>query len=47
MEFWLIQDNEKLQLPVPPPKYAIKRALSNTIMNVEGVGEVSFIGKPK
>jgi len=47
MEFWLIQDNEKLQLPVPPPSYAIKRALSNTVMNVEGVGEVSFIGKYK
>ncbi|MBZ9615289.1 LysM peptidoglycan-binding domain-containing protein [Clostridium estertheticum] len=47
MEFWLIQNSEKLQLPVPPPKYSIKRALSNTVMNVEGIGEVSFIGKPK
>ncbi|MBZ9635582.1 LysM peptidoglycan-binding domain-containing protein [Clostridium sp. FP1] len=47
MEFWLSQDNEKLQLPVPPPNYAIKRALNNSTLTVEGIGEVSFIGKPK
>jgi len=47
MEFWLIQGNEKLQLPVPPPNYAIKKALNNGTVVVEGIGEVSFIGKPK
>ena len=47
MEFWLIQGNEKLQLPVPPPKYAIKRSQNNSTIVVEGLGEVSFIGKPK
>jgi nucleoid-associated protein YgaU len=47
MEFWLIQGNEKLQLPVPPPNYAIKRAQNNSVVVVEGIGEVSFIGKPK
>ena len=47
MEFWLIQGSEKLQLPVPPPNYAIKRALNNSTVVVEGIGEVSFIGKQK
>jgi len=47
MEFWLIQGTEKLQLPVPPANYAIKRAQNNSVVVVEGIGEVSFIGKPK
>jgi len=47
MEFWLIQGTEKLQLPVPPPKYGIKRSQNNSTVIVEGIGEVSFIGKPK
>jgi len=47
MEFWLIQNNEKLQLPVPPPDYSIKKSLNNSVIVVEGIGEVSFIGKPK
>ena len=47
MEFWLMQDSEKLQLPVPPANYAIKRSLNNSTIVVEGLGEVSFIGKPK
>ena len=47
MEFWLIQGTEKLQLPVPPPKYGIKRSQNNSTVVVEGLGEVSFIGKPK
>lgn len=47
MEFWLIQGDEKLQLPVPPPAYSIKRSLNNSTVIVEGLGEVSFIGKAK
>lgn len=47
MEFWLMQGSDKLQLPVPPTNYAIKRALNNSVVVVEGIGEVSFIGKPK
>lgn len=46
-EFWLIQDNESLRLPVPPKEYGIKTSLNNSSFNVEGLGEVSFIGKPK
>lgn len=47
MEFWLIQGNDKLHLPVPPANYAIKRAQNNSVIVVEGIGEVSFIGKAK
>lgn len=42
-----MQGSETLQLPVPPPNYSIKKALDNTSIIVEGIGEVSFIGKPK
>jgi len=47
MEFWLSQGTDSLQLPVPPSNYTIKRALNNGTVVVEGLGEVSFIGKPK
>ena len=47
MEFWLLQGSETLRLPVPPPNYSIKRSLNNSLVVVEGLGEVSFIGKPK
>lgn len=47
MEFWLTQGSESLRLPVPPPNYAIKKAINNSVIVVEGLGEVSFIGKPK
>lgn len=47
MEFWLIQGTEKLQLPVPPASYSIKKSLNNSTVVVEGLGEVNFIGKPK
>jgi len=47
MEFWLTQGSDSLHLPVPPDSYALKRALNNSSVVVEGIGEVSFIGKPK
>lgn len=47
MEFWLIQDSERLRLPIPPPNYKIKTANNNSSFLVEGLGEVSFIGKTK
>lgn len=47
MEYWLIQDGQKLQLPVPPPTYEIEKSMNNTSEDVEGVGEISFLGKPK
>lgn len=45
MEFWLIQDKEKLQLPVPPSNYGIKTSNNNGSFVVEGLGEISFLGK--
>ncbi|KJR48397.1 Phage-like element PBSX protein xkdP [Desulfosporosinus sp. I2] len=47
MEFWLTQGSETLRLPVPPPNYSIKKSLNNSTVVVEGLGEVSFIGKQK
>lgn len=42
-----MQESEKLRLPVSPSNYAIKKVLNNSSAMVEGLGEVSFIGKPK
>jgi LysM repeat protein len=47
MEFWLIQDNEKLQLPVPPSDYQVDKGMNNTSLIVENIGEINFLGKPK
>lgn len=45
MEFWLSQGMEKLQLPVPPQEYSVDRSANNETFEVEGFGEISFIGK--
>ena len=47
MEFWLMQGNDKLQLPIPPAEYGIKTANNNSTFVVEGLGEINFIGKSK
>jgi nucleoid-associated protein YgaU len=47
MEFWLIQDNEKLQLPVPPSDYQVDKGMNNTSLIVENIGEINFLGRPK
>lgn len=48
MEFWLKQDDgTSLRLPVPPASYDITWANNNSSFLVEGMGEVSFLGKPK
>lgn len=47
MEFWLIQDNEKLQLPVPPQSFEVGIGNMNETINVESVGEVNLLGKSK
>lgn len=44
-EFWLMQGAEKLRLPVPPGSYSAKGSNNNSSFNVEGFGEVSFLGK--
>ncbi|QAT40830.1 N-acetylmuramoyl-L-alanine amidase family protein [Clostridium sp. JN-9] len=47
MEFWLINNDERLQLPVPPPNYSIKKSNDSSTVTVLGLGEISFIGTPK
>lgn len=47
MEFWLIQDNEKLQLPVPPQSFEVGIGNLNETISVESVGEVNLLGKSK
>lgn len=47
MEFWLMQDNEKLQLPVPPNGFEVGTGTDISTINVENIGEVSFIGNKK
>lgn len=47
MEFWIRQDNYSLRLPIPPPNYELTWANNNSSFLVEGMGEVSFLGKPK
>ncbi|KZL94372.1 hypothetical protein [Clostridium magnum] len=47
MEFWLKQGSYSLRLPIPPADYEITWANNNSSFLVEGIGEVSFLGKPK
>ncbi|MBC2579690.1 hypothetical protein HGI79_05090 [Clostridium sp. DJ247] len=47
MEFWLLQDNEKIQLPVPPSEYTIKKGNNNSTVVVEDIGEINLIGRSK
>jgi hypothetical protein len=47
MEFWLIQDKEKIQLPIPPSDYEISNELAVDTFDVELAGEISFIGRKK
>lgn len=47
MEFWLIQDNEKLWLPVPPQSFEVGIGNMNETISVESVGEVNLLGKSK
>ena len=47
MEFWLLQDNEKIQLPVVPSEYTIKKGNNNSTAIVEDIGEINIIGRSK
>lgn len=47
MEFLLKQNEESLWLPVPPADFSIPREISTDTFDVEGFGEISFIGKRK
>lgn len=47
MEFLLKQNQDSLWLPVPPSEFTIPREINSSAFNVEGYGEVNFIGKRK
>jgi len=49
MEFWLSFNNgkEKLQLPVPPPSFEIKRGKQVEVVTLQNIGEVAMLGKGK
>lgn len=49
MEFLLSFNNgsEELQLPVPPVSYEIKKGNINKTVNINDVGEINLIGKPR
>lgn len=46
MEFWLSYNNfeEKIQLPVNPSKFRIRTGNKNTVVDIEGLGELNLIG---
>ena len=45
MEFWLLQNKDKLQLPVPPSEFEVSVGNMNETIVVENVGEVNLLGK--
>jgi hypothetical protein len=56
MEFWLkdnrtdgneLNKNQIIQLPVNPPSFEVTSAIGSSSFDVEGLGEVNFIGKKK
>lgn len=47
MEFWFLQNKDKLQLPVPPESFEISKGNMNETIIVESVGEVNLLGKSK
>lgn len=47
MEFWLLQNTDKLQLPVPPSEFEISVGNMNETIVVESVGEVNLLGKSR
>lgn len=47
IEFWLLQDNDKIQLPINPELYESSEGMGNSTVNVSELGEVNILGKPK
>lgn len=47
MEFWLLQNEDKLQLPVPPAEFDVSVGNMNETIVVENVGEVNLLGKSR
>lgn len=47
MEFWLLQNNDKFQLPVSPAEFEVSVGNMNSTIVVENVGEVNLLGKSR
>lgn len=49
MEFWLSFNNfaEKLQLPVNPREFHLSQGNKNTVVDIQGLGELNLIGHGK
>ncbi|HIG0360387.1 TPA: LysM peptidoglycan-binding domain-containing protein [Clostridium sporogenes] len=47
MEFWLLQNQDKLQLPVPPESFDVNVGNMNETIVVENVGEINLLGKSR
>ncbi|EGO87218.1 LysM peptidoglycan-binding domain-containing protein [Clostridium botulinum] len=45
MEFWFLQNEDKLQLPIPPAEFEVNVGNMNETIVVENVGEVNLLGK--
>ncbi|KEI16833.1 hypothetical protein Z959_08290 [Clostridium novyi B str. ATCC 27606] len=45
MEFWFLQNENKLQLPIPPAEFEVNVGNMNETIVVENVGEVNLLGK--
>ena len=44
IEFWLIQDNDRFQLPVPPEEFSLTGGNDNQTVNVYKTGDLSLWG---
>ncbi|EJO5347136.1 LysM peptidoglycan-binding domain-containing protein [Clostridium botulinum] len=47
MEFWLLQNKDKLQLPIPPESFDVNVGNMNETIVVENVGEINLLGKSR
>ena len=45
--FWLFQDRDiRFQLPVPPEELKVSNKAKNTVFNIDGLGEATFVQTP-
>lgn len=47
MEFWLLQEKDKFQLPITPELFEVVKGKTNTIVNLCNVGEINIWGNSK
>ena len=47
MEIWIKQGETAFRFPVLPPSYEITKAIENTTVNINAIGEITLLGKRK